>query len=176
MLFVGGNLNITVQGNTNLLVSGNLTTKVGGDLNTIVHGDMTTRVTGKTVHYSKDTIDFQSAENIRIKSEKSIQLQSKLEMNFNSEDAIVIRAETMNKFWSKGRTYIDGSRIDYNLPGEEPPEGNIVNNDPGAGLNISDSLIQPSIESQFSLRCDNPEMISTIPGNITFPKDREIIE
>ena len=175
-LFVGGNLNITVQGNANLLVKGNLKTKVGGDLETIVHGNMTTRVTGNTLHYSKGTIDVQSPENISVKSEKSIRLQSKTEMNFNSAAGTVIRSVTTNRFWSDGITYIDGSRIEENLPGTNPAKGAILKQDPGAGLNIPDSVISPSIESQFAIRTDNNGLVSTIDPDMTYPKDREKIE
>lgn len=175
-LFVGGNINISVQGNANLLVKGDLITKVGGNMETTVHGHMTTRVTGKTLHYGKDDIDVQSAGNISVKSDKQIRLQSTLEMNFNTAANLVARAGGQAIYHSDGVTYIDGSQTHINLPGPNPPKGALVKMDPGAGLNVPDSLIQPSIESQFAVRTDNNAMVSTISTDVTFPKDRKPIK
>lgn len=162
-LFVGGSLNITVDGNVNMMVKGNLKTKVSGNLETIVHGDMTTRVTGKTTLYSKDDIDFQTSGNIYNRSDKEIKLQS--EKDFS------IKSGGTSKLKSKGRTYIDGSRIDFNLPGSIPK--NIKRKDIGPGLEFPDSLIEPSKDIMLAIRTDNSAVISSVNPVKKKPKDRK---
>ena len=161
-LYVGGNLNISVQGNANLLVKGDLKTKVGGNYTLTVHGDMTTRVRGKTKLFSKGNLDIQTKANFSLFANGTSNYQSLGKMSF--------RTSAVFQSWSDGRTYIDGSRIDFNLKG--PSISKIKLSDPTGGLNISDSISEPSSEAVKVLKNDDPELNSVVSDKITYPKDR----
>lgn len=171
-LFVGGNLNISVQGNANLLVAGNLKTKVGGDVDTTIHGNYTTRVTGKTLLYSKGDIDIQSAGKIQILSNQ-FNVYSTAGNNIQTAGNTTIRSGGTGAIWADGRLYLDGSRVDFKLPGPNPSNLTVKNLDPGPGLEVPDSIIQPSVESQMAVRSDNVALLQTVNDGITFPKDRK---
>lgn len=170
-IFVGGTRNITVQGDATFLCAGDVTQKIGGNLNTIVNGDHITRVAGKTLHYSKGPIDIQSAAAINMFTTSTISLQSMGQLSLNSGANLVARAATTAQYFSVGITHIDGSSIYENSGGADPGAGTLKSLDPTSGLTIPQSLIQPSLESQFAVRTDNNVLVPTISA-VTFPRDR----
>lgn len=174
-LIVGGNLNITVQGDANLLVKGNLTQKIGGDLNTIVHGNMTTRVRGNTLHYTKGNSDTQTRGEMKFRSNLSIEFRAINDFILKTGKAFIARASGVTRLFSKGRTWIDGSRIDLNAPGTDPGSSSLKNLDPGAGLNIPDSVVHPSIEQQILIKTDSDSALGILSDSNdtkTYPKNR----
>ena len=171
-LFVGGNLNISAQGDVNLLVAGDCTQKVDGDYNLTVNGDMTTRVAGKTIHYGKGDVDIQSNTAINMWSNGTIHQQSVGSWQVNANATYIVSATT-GEYSSTGKTYLTSSQMYLNDPAApSAPDGVLKSLDPTSGLTVPDSLIQPSLESQFAIRTDNNALVSTIDTTTKYPKDR----
>lgn len=174
-LVVGGNLNITVQGDANLLVKGDMKTKVGGDYNLTVHGNMTTRVRGTTKFYSKDDMDIQTAKNLKIRSTLTSEWRSIGSMTLKTDASLVIRSESIGRIFSAARMFIDGSRVDINLRAPDPGASTLNDKDPTGGLEVAESVVQPSIEALQIVRADN-DSLTQIFDTVKFPKDRVPID
>lgn len=174
-LVVGGNLNITVQGNANLLVKGDLNQKIGGDYNLTVHGNMKTRVRGTEIHYTKGDLDIQTKGNIRIRSELKSEFFAKASMNFGSDGPSTTRVAGRITLYTKNRVFLDGSRVDFNMPGPDPGKLNLKDKDPTGGLDVKDSVIEPTVETLKILNSDNTNMFK-LSENKTTPRDRERID
>jgi hypothetical protein len=172
-LVVGGNLNITVQGNANLLVKGDMKTKVDGDYNLTVHGNMSTRVFGNNVMYSKGNTDIQSNSNLRLRSTAKMQFNAVGGFEAQTAGNMTFNSNGTNRTYSDGRMYIDsGTRVDINLPSSKPSDINLIDKDPGGGLSVPDSVIEPSFDVMKATRTDNNSLKSAISSQLTYPKDR----
>lgn len=200
-LVVGGNLNITVQGNANFLVKGNAKTKVNGNYDLTVHGNMTTRVRGKRMDYTKGNHTVQTKSNLSVRSEAKTDIHAKGDLNIQTSakavfksasdtthyvggtyrlsiaSAFNMRSSTLNMNAS-GQVYIDGSRVDINKPGPgvsitNPASNDPKDQDPGAGLTVEDSVIEPTFDVMKVIRTDNPALGSVVPKNTKYPKDRK---
>jgi hypothetical protein len=174
-LIVGGNLNIVVEGNANLVVKGDLKQKIGGNLETIVHGNLTTRVSGTTTHYSKQDFQIETDNNFKVLSTLKQQFMAKSSIDIQTRENFTLKANLVSRFWSTGRTYIRGSRVDFNLPTEVAPSTiNIKSKDIGPGLIVPDSLTEPSIETQRVLKTGNNNLLDIVETDLIYPKDRTI--
>jgi len=200
-LYVGGNLNISVQGNANILTKGNVKQKIGGDYDVTVHGNMTTRVEGTRLDYTKGNADIQTASELKIRSKLSTDMFCGATLDIYALDATTLKSEStmkINSFsnmnlttsgsfvaksmgtWhghSAGNFYLDGSRIDLNLPGPVKTVDSIASNDPldkdpTGGLNIMDNISEPAAETLMIIRADNTTLGPIINNNATYPKDR----
>lgn len=172
-LIVGGNLNITVQGDVNLLVKGNVKHKIAGNLETIVLGNMTTRVSGNKLDYTVGSHDIQTKGEFRIRSNLSIELRALQNFITKTGQSIIARAGSVTKLFSKGRVWIDGSRIDFNQPGSDPGASTVKDLDKGAGISVSDNLTYPSINQQIVSRTDLDSLGTLVQEDTsTYPKDR----
>lgn len=183
-LFVGGNLNITVEGNANLLVKGDMKQKINGNLETVVNGNMTTRVKGKTTLFSKNEFNIQTNSNLKLKSNLKMQFFSASEMKSEAQ-SIKIRSNSSYELWTKDvpphfhwwdtvpepdEYYKD--TISYNTTLERPTRLVVPTKDSGSGLTVSQSTIYPTKEAQYVLRTDNMDTASVINTSTTLPKDR----
>lgn len=175
-LFVGGNLNITVQGDANLLIAGDMKTTVKGNYDLTVHGDMKTRVRGKTLHYSKGDMDIQTRSSLRIRSELLTEFQAKASLNIQTEGTYTQRSDGIARIFSKSRMYIDGTRLDLNLPGGAPQKLNIKDIDPTGGLSVEDSTIEPSVSTMMIIKAGNNALTGIDDTTGTYPKDRKPID
>lgn len=199
-LIVGGNLNITVQGDANILTKGNVTQKIGGNYSLTVHGNMTTRVEGEQLIYTKGKCELQTNSTLSIRSEdtatffsnNNLYIQSQDDMTIQSYSSIITQADNNVKIFSKnnmymktnnnlhiqseGRMYLDGSRIDFNLPGSVISMNDITNydmgdHDPTGGLIVAESVCEPSFDLMKIITMNNSDIFATIP-DYQFPKDR----
>jgi len=171
-LVVGGNLNITVQGDANLLVKGNMKQKIAGNYDLTVHGNMTTRIRGTQVNYTKGDLDIQTKGNLRIRSELTSEFQAVGKLDIKTENVLSMRSESIARFFAKGRLFVDGSRVDFNLPGSDPGKSKVLDKDPTGGLEVAESVIEPSIESLMINRSDNSALSGINNTGIKYPKDR----
>jgi hypothetical protein len=142
-LYVSGNLNITVNGNANMLIAGNVTQKIGGNHDTKVYGNMTTYVEG------------------------NYKLQVKGNSQLENTGTLTLKSTGIVKLWSNSRVYVDGSRVDINLPSSEP-----VSNKLTYGLKMSTSLVEPSAHDQHIIKTQNPTSLDLRDIETTYPKDR----
>lgn len=173
ILVVGGNRHVVVQGDATLLIAGDCTQKIGGNLETIVHGDYTTRVSGKTTHYSKGDFQIETANNIKMLSTLKMQFQAKSDITLQTDTNLNTKASGVSKFWSTGATFVNGSTVHWNEPGSTSPTAiKILTGDIGPGLEVAESVVQPSIESQFVVRTDNNDIMDGVTDT-KYPKDRK---
>ena len=203
-LFVGGNLNISVQGDANILTKGNVKQKIGGNYDLTVHGNMTTHVEGERLDYTKGDFDIQTASNLAVRSEGTTDIYSKAALDIQTASTCIIDSDddmtihtggmlhvnvtgAFNTV-SKGKTsitsddkiYVDATRIDFNLPGPNVPYNNPSSNDPSdqnptGGLTIENNITEPSIETIMLLKTGNMNLASVISSDTTYPKDRTSI-
>lgn len=142
-LIVSGNLNVVVNGSANILVHGNALTKVGGDY------------------------DLKVAGNMSIVAEGSFKVQSNLAMSLESLDKFTLKADGLTRLWSNGNVYIDGAQVRFNDPYSEPAPLNLL-----FGLDIPDSLIEPTASAQFITRTQLLSTLSLEETGLTIPKTR----
>lgn len=172
-LVVGGNLNITVQGDANILTKGDVKHKIGGDYDLKVAGNMTTRVKGKRLDYTKGTHDIQSKANISLRNEGNFNHYSKGSYKISCSSSINTHSKGNTNIFSSGNAYMDGNQVHFNLPGPGVSFNAIEETDPSGGLTISDSVIEPDVDTLKILNTNNSDLINILDNDgITYPKDR----
>lgn len=171
-LVVGGNLSITVQGDANLLVKGNMKTKVGGDYELQVHGNMTTRVQGTELHYTKGSLDIQSASSISMRSQGQFKVDSTSTLNLQSKSKVTLRSQGPGQFYCSGNLDLDGSKVYLKTHNTDPGKLNLKDKDITGGLSIPDTVISPNKDTLMKLRTDNKMILGLDEDITTYPKDR----
>jgi hypothetical protein len=171
VLFIGGDRHVVIQGDATLLVAGNMKQKISGNLETVVHGDMTTRVSGKTTLYSKDDFQIETNNNINMLSNQKTQIRAKSDIAIQTDSNFALKTLGQSKFYSVSKTYINASGLYQNSTTTIPNTVTIKSKDIGAGLNVSESVCEPNVETLMAVRTDNSMILNGIETT-TYPKDR----